>query len=406
MTNPDERTPGRAFRGPRLKTLDLYVGRRFGGIFAANLAVFCVLYTLVDCLSQIDSFLEHSSGPISFFAVAFNYYYYELPGLFCRVLGPLTTVASAMFAVTVTQHANELVPVLGTGTSIQRMFAPILVASVVICGLSFAVQEIWIPGHRDEILAAQATGRNKDTVRHAVYRDTREGIVAVARRFHPFTRSAEGFLVFSTYRTGRENFLINSRSAQWDDSTGWILHDVELQQYDTEGRLVLQRLADEDGGRNGGDRSITRLTKFYARVALRDLLRERVPADLALELSPSEFEGEGSRAMYSKLGEIARKIESAPDRHRWSVRYYARLVDPLNHLVLVLIGIPTILRQGSRNVFLSSLVAVAISAGYFIMHSICLYFGNENYLSPAIAVWLSPILFGALGVTLYRGMRT
>jgi hypothetical protein len=141
---------------PRGYTLAAYIGRRFAAIFAADLFIFTLIYVLVDSLNQVDAFLEHADDLPSLVAVAFTYYYHELPGLFCRILGPVVTMASAMFTVTLTARANEFVPILATGTSLQRALTPILVLTLAVAGWSLAIQELWIPGHRSEIRTSPA----------------------------------------------------------------------------------------------------------------------------------------------------------------------------------------------------------------------------------------------------------
>lgn len=425
----------------RLRTLDMYVATRFLSLFVADLFIFCLLYVLIDSLSQIDTFIRRSDGILDGVGFALLYYYYELPGLFCQILGPVTTMASAMFAVTLTQRANELVPIMATGTSLQRTFFPILVLAGLITAGSLWLQEIWIPSHRNEIRASQAIGGSKDEIRHALYADPVKNVMVMAQVFHPLSQTAEGLLIYSLRGGAAMSFLINASSARWqpadpqEDIEGdWLLEDVQLQTYHLTGQRSFPLSAPTGpappvssqpagGGASGGpDRDADearsrglvrdlesrhyRPSESFDRVMLRELLRTRLGQGPDLKLTPSDLEVASSQDMYSTLAEIHHKIDTAPDRHLWRVKYYSRLSDPLQHLILLLLGIPVILWQGSRNVFLSALVAVALSAACFVVQSILIYLGNQGFLSPALAVWLGPIVFGSLGVTLYREMTT
>ena len=88
-------------------TLDMYLGRRFLFLAIADLFVFCMIYVLVDSLNQLDHFVEAADDFFSLLGVAFSYYYHTLPGLYCQILGPVVTMASALFTVTITARANE-----------------------------------------------------------------------------------------------------------------------------------------------------------------------------------------------------------------------------------------------------------------------------------------------------------
>lgn len=420
------------------RTFDHYLLRRFGGIFLSNLCVFTLLYVLVDGLTQFEHFLDSSAGFLDFLATVTRFYYYELPGLFCRILGPVTTMTSAMFAATITQRSNELVPVLATGTSLQRTFLPIILVSSVIVGATFGIQEYWIPAHRHEIRAARSAGHSRDEVEHAVFADQVRSVKLIARTFLPFRQVIEGLFIFSHGDPGGRNFIVNARLAAWRETDGglgeWVLRDAFFTEYEGDD-LVLKEAVEIERARERlrpevpfpfGEKSLAelaseradweprlelpereekapthRLCEYYEEVSLNRLLRERFRPDSGLVFTPQDLAVEDHN---SSLSELRLRAESSPDRHRWMLKYYSRFVDPLNHLILILLGLPIILRQGSKNVFLSALIAVTVSAGYFIFQTLGVYLGNLEVLPPYLAVWLGPIIFGSLGLTLYRGM--
>jgi lipopolysaccharide export system permease protein len=399
-------------------TLDGYVARRFLYVFFMDLLVFSGVYVLVDSLGQIESFRRHSSGLFSFFSVAAEYYFYELPSLWCRILGPVITLASAMFAATWTQRDNELVPVLATGRSLQRFLAPMLLLSALIAGGSFALQEVWIPSQRHAIRAAQSLGSQKSVVRHAIYSDPLRNLLAIAREFRPFEQTIQGLLIYSLQSRSGRDFVINAAGAAWREGEGggdWILSEASFQEY-RDGELVTRPAPAPPGppaasqeGPAAAKRARSEprvLREVFPVIALKELLRSRLGPSTTIEMGPQDLEDETQNDMVSTLAELRRKVESAPERARWLVKYYSRFVDPLNHLVLILLGVPIILWRQSRNLFLSALIVLAIAAVYFAFQTTCVYLGNRGSLQPALAAWLGPIVFGALGLTLYCDMRT
>ncbi len=424
-----------------LSTFDRYLLKRFGGIFFADLFIFCFLYILVDGLTQFESFMDSSDGFFDFLGTVATFYYYELPGLFCRILGPVTTMTSAMFAVTITQRSNELVPVLATGSSLQRTFLPIILASGLIVVGSFWLQEYWIPAHRHEIRAAKSTGHSRDEIRHALFADPNKKIKLIARTFQPFKQVAHGLFVYSHGNLEGENFVVSARMAGFRETEGgfgeWILKDAFFTEYKNED-LVLKDTVDIeearlrlkpdvpypfaelvpsslDGNRRDWEppdpdskepkkpKNPKQLSEYYEEVSLNRLLKERFRPDSGLILTPQDLAVDDYN---SDLSELRKRAENSPDKHRWMLKYYSRFVDPLNHMILILLGLPIILRQGSRNVFLSALIAVSVSAMYFIFQTLAVYLGNLEVLPPHLAVWLGPIVFGSLGITFYRNMKS
>lgn len=389
--------------GYRGWTLDYYVGRRFIAIFLANISLFSLLYAIIDALAKIDEFVAHSDGPLGVVALIASYYFYTLPEIFCRILGPVTTMASGMFCITMIQRSNEIVPVLASGISLRRLTFPIVLGASFISLASFAVQEIWIPSQRQAIQDAKAYNP-EDDIRHPVYIDSRTDIIAIPRKYHPHQQLAEGMLVQGPL------FLLNVRSAQWiPDEEEWLLSGVEYQAFDEDGYVKPQRVkeAGEEDGNNTKDNDAPEflLSRPIETVRLNEFLAEVDPG-LRLIMKPHDLEDDSGTDVYSTLAELREKMETVPDVQRWRTRYYARLADPIHHIILILLGLPVILWQGSRNVFLSALLAVLLGAGYFTLQTVTLYLGNESLVAPETAAWLMPILFGALGLTLYTHMRT
>lgn len=397
--------------------------KRFGGLFLADCFLFSLLYVLIDSLSQVEEFARNSSGLLGFLKIAFTYYSYDLPGLFCLLLGPVTTLASAAFAVTLTARGNEFVPVLAAGISLQRLLAPIVLLSALVSAGTLAIQELWIPRHRDEILASKAYGRGGSLIRQAHYTDRAQGIVVIAEKYFPLERRGENILVLSKGKDRPRSFLIHARSMSWVEPEGghgyWRLETGGLQEYDAAGEII-PKPAPPAAERSPPPAPAPQAPPSNLDAAPAASPAPQDPDPPAQRLSepfearrlvetgmiPQDLENNERRNLPLTLAELERKIAVAPDRHRWQIRYYSRIADPLHSLILVLLGVPIILSRDTRNIFFSALLAALISTAYFIFNAGMVYLGNRGTLDPPLAVWLGPILFGSLGVTMYFRMRT
>jgi lipopolysaccharide export LptBFGC system permease protein LptF len=398
-------------------TLDRYLAGRFAAIYLASLVSFSLLYVLVDSMSQYGALAAGAAGFWGFLRTWSRFYWAQLPILFCRVLGPVTLAASAAFVVTLVHRANEFTPMLAAGISMRRALAPVL-ALTLFCVLgSAAVQEVWIPSHRDEIREAKAPGRGRVMARHAKYLDAQERILYVFRRYYLRELRGEGVLIFSLEGHRGKGFLIKARSAQWVEPKGnpgrWILENGLIQEYDGGGSLILPGGSAPAPPRPAGS---PLLAAPAAPSPLEDPAANRLFSPFKLKplseltetgMRPEDLEERESQEPYLWLSEVWRKVqepqieETARYAARWQVRLYGRLADPLHGLILVLLGLPTILSRGTRNIFMSAIATVVISTLYFIAYTFFLNLGNRGVLPPAVATGLPPLFFGALGVTLY-----
>ncbi len=375
----------------RIPTLDRYVLRRFFGIYFANLISFSLLYVVIDLVNNIDNFYDSTDGFGELAAACFGYYYSMVPVIYCQILGPVVCVAAALFTVTLFQRSNEFVPILATGRSYQRALFAIVVASAGLSVVVFLVQEIWIPFTVEQIHASMQKRGERATFRDLKYHDSERGMLIILRQYDRFERRAEGVLVLPVGSRGGTQRHIDARSMQWQEPEGrdpyWRMRDARIQEYDSEGTLVIRNDDDWEGVPR-----LDELLPYY---------------ELETTMAPEDLELGQEEAVYMTMSALRKRVEDAQDdQSRWVVKYMARFSTPLVNLILVLLGLPIVVLFGNRNVFVGALLAVGVSAVYFFFHSIFQEFGVRGHVPARFGAWVGPALFLALGATLYREMRS
>ncbi len=387
----------------RPKTIDLYILRRFLSIYGANLVSFTLIFVLIDAITHFEDFAKKTEGLQELIAVCLRYYAAITPLIFCQVLGPVVAVSAALFAVTTFQRSNELTPILASGKSYQRTFAPILAATLVISAGIFIVQEKWIPRTVSAMReAAESRGLNQKA-KHVKHLDTTHGNLIAFLEYERFRQRANGVDVLPVSRRGGNQVFIRAKSAEWvaGDPAGppssrgqsssrgeWLLRDGIVQEYDPDGHLVIKKPGKDQSG------STPRLD---------DTLTER---RLETDLIPADLELRRDEAVYMNLEELRRKAEISPDQSGWYMKYFSRFMYPLTNFILVLLGLPVIVYFGNRNIFFGAILAVAISTAYFVLNSVFQDLGIQGVLPVRVGAGLAPILFTAIGLTLYREMQS
>jgi lipopolysaccharide export LptBFGC system permease protein LptF len=109
---------------------------------------------------------------------------------------------------------------------------------------------------------------------------------------------------------------------------------------------------------------------------------------------------------YETLFALSREIKQYPDYEVWRVALFARLVDPLTNMVLLLVGIPFVLSTERRSMFLSLGKCVLIFLVYYIFTFVNHNLGETKHLPPWVAVSLPLIMFAAIGLYLFDRVRT
>jgi lipopolysaccharide export LptBFGC system permease protein LptF len=109
---------------------------------------------------------------------------------------------------------------------------------------------------------------------------------------------------------------------------------------------------------------------------------------------------------YETLSSLAAHIRRYPEYETWRVALFARFVDPLTNIILLMVGIPFVLYTERRSMFLSLGKCVLIFLIYYIFTFVNHNLGNTKHLPPWLAVSLPLIAFAAIGLYMLDRIRT
>ena len=87
------------------------------------------------------------------------------------------------------------------------------------------------------------------------------------------------------------------------------------------------------------------------------------------------------------------------------VKLHRRFAFPLANFILLLLGLPFVMRSESQSIILGLSMALALGTGYLIFTVICAHLGNVGGLNPMLSAWLPVLFFGALGLTLFDSIE-
>jgi len=99
--------------------------------------------------------------------------------------------------------------------------------------------------------------------------------------------------------------------------------------------------------------------------------------------------------------DLTRLIDRAPDRDAAILAKHIRFADPINNLVLLLLGLPFILSR-ERNIKASASLSVLMVGSYFAFVQICRLVG----LPPMVAAFLPIVLFGTVAAVMLDAVKT
>jgi lipopolysaccharide export LptBFGC system permease protein LptF len=102
----------------------------------------------------------------------------------------------------------------------------------------------------------------------------------------------------------------------------------------------------------------------------------------------------------AKLAELIH-MKKVPDLPAAQLARHVRFTDPINNIVMLLLGLPFILSR-ERNIKASAALCLMIVAMFFVFIYICRYMNVE----PTIAAWLPILLFGPISFVMLDSVKT
>jgi len=366
-------------RGLRASTfiIDRYLIRQYLLLLGTGLLVVGVFSLVVDLLQSLDRFLR-AKPPWIYIA---QHFLYLFPRELYKALPLIVLVATVFLFLSLTRQ-RELDALKAAGVSLYRVCRPILAMAFLISALALIFQETALPeitARAEEVDRVKIRGyppRHLLRQEQMWYRSSDRRFLRIAL-LDPVAKSLDGLIVLGLDPDFRLASRFDAGRAEWTPD-GWRVWTGITREVSPSGQI--------------------RSTAFDYRVVgmpehIDDFIRVHKPPDTMsfLEL----------RAYVNKLREGGHQVGA------YLGQLYSKLSFPLIHLIMALVAIPFALmspQSGGRAVGIG--VAIAISVGYWMVHSLALAFARADLLPPALAAWTANIIFAGLGAALLLNTRT
>jgi len=366
-------------RGPRASTyiIDRYLVGQYLTFIGTGIGVASVLILVVDLIQYLDRFLR-SKPP---FTYILQHLLYRLPGSLYEGLPIVVLISTVLLFLTLTQQ-RELDALKAAGISLYRASLPILLVAFSISLTSGLLQETVLPGLNAKAEEVDRVKIRGNQPRH-LQRQTQIWYRSSDTRFlrmellDPIERSLEGLLVVDISPQFRLLDRLDASKARWTDA-GWMLSDGAYRQVGPGNRVTV-------------DAFTQRLVSMPEQI--NDLVQ--------VQKSPETMSFLELRLYVSRLAESGHQVG------KYLVQLDSKLSFPLVHVIMALVAIPFALvspRTGGRGVGIA--VAILISVGYWLVHSVAIAFAKAELLPPVLGAWTANIVFAGIGATLFLRART
>ncbi len=342
-------------------------------ILGSTLVGALILFTLVDMLDHMGSFLDNGAT----IGMMGRYYLYKVPWIIDTVL-PIAMLMATLFTVGSMARYYELTALFTAGRSLLQVTRPLLVLACLTSIFSLAFSEFVLPAANTasrrvwEVEVHRKPDRTLPTSDVALTGD--DGRIYYARTYLPATDQIKGIRIHG-FDGAEVVERYDARMAEWVDGQ-WLLRDGSHRTF------------------TGGREKIETFTELRSGLA---------------GVTPETFHTKRVRPENMNARQLRQRIRTlrrgGNDSMGYEVDLQFKLAFPVVHVIVVFLGI--LLASGPRKTTIASGFGwtILISFGYYLCMNFGRALGHSGALPPIPAAWVGNIAYMAIGGILFVKAR-
>jgi lipopolysaccharide export system permease protein len=355
---------------PRI--LDRYIIKKFLGTFFLIMILIIVITIVFDISEHIDDFIEKKAP---FKEVALDYYLNFIP-YFVTLFSSLFTFVTVIFFTSKMAYQSEIIAILSSGVSFRRLMYPYFLGACFLALFSFVMNDVIIPPANENRLRFEDKylKRPVDYKHNNVHMQIEPGLFVYFERFNNSSERAYRFSL-ERYDDDRMISKLIAEDAVWDKTKEkWTVREYYVRDIDSLGNETVNR---------------------------------GTSIDTTLNLHPSEFKRRDSFIETMSISDLREfidglRMQGADNINFFVIELNKRIAFPFSTFILTLIGVSLSTRKVRGGIGVHVAVGLALSFLYILFMQFSSEFATKGNLSPMLAAWIPNIIFGIVGMALYR----
>lgn len=357
-----------------LNRLDRYLIAKFLGTYFFSIILIISIAIVFDYNENIDKFTTNNA-PLK--GIIFDYYLNFVP-YFSNLFSPLFVFISVIFFTSKLAENSEIIAMMSTGMSFERLMRPYMISAAIIALLSFVLGSYVIPQGSEKRLNFENIYKKKQRANFAqnVQLQVDTGVIAFIEHFDGETKTG--------YRFSLDKF-----------------ENKKLVSHLTASTIKYDTLADEQYHWKISNYTIREMKGMRERITSGSKL------DSLIMMEPADFLETRNQQEILTNPELKVYIEKQKRRglgnvKPFEVEYYKRYATPFASFILTTIGLSLSARKRKGGMGLYLGIGLALSASYILFQTISSTLAINADWPSALAVWLPNIIFTIIAFFLYK----
>lgn len=356
-----------------LKIIDLYILKKFlGTYFFATMLILAVI-AMFDITEKLDAFLK---APLK--ETIFDYFMSFLP-YFALQLAPLFTFISVIFFTTKLADHSEIIAMLSSGISFNRLMRPYMIGAAVIAALTFVLSNYLIPPTNQKRLdyTNKYVKNKKVNTGVDIQMMASPGVVVYIGRFENSTKTGYRFSIDKF----EDKQLVSKLTAQrvTYDSTKqyhWTVHNYMIRDFDG-------------------------MTEKIKSGNSKDTIIPIEPRDFLISVNDQETQTTPQLTEFIEK----QKRRGIANIKAFEIEKERRYAATAAAFILTLIGISLSAKKVKGGMGINIGIGLALSFSYILFSSITSQFAISGATSPFVAMEIPNLVYLLIGLGLYYRAR-
>jgi LPS export ABC transporter permease LptG len=360
-------------RARAMQILDRYILVRVLQPFLYCVLGFVSIWLVFDLSENAPTFLENKA-PV--WRVV-EFYLLRVPEIILMSL-PVGILLAILYTFTQMSRRNEIISILGSGRSVLRLLAPLLVFGLILTGVATALNYSAAPhagAVKKDILQEISSGEDleRQAIRGHLFRNREDRRFWHIGRLNPSIERLSSVMILQQDEDGRLQRNYYAKNATYDHATRtWRLDVGKVVDFTPEGDVENQR--------------------FFAILRLRNF--SETPWRISSSVLEANFLSVPELREYLANNAHFTAARLAPYRTQLAYRWAL----PWGCLLAVLIAAPLGIIYSRRGLMGSITMAILLFFFLVLSSSVFLALGKGYRIDPLLAAWGPVVLFGGIGL--------
>ena len=351
--------------------IDQYIIKKYLGTFFLAITLIISISIIFDISENIDDFIT-KKAPLR--AIAIDYYLNFIP-YFANLFSALFTFIAVIFFTSKLAYNSEIIAILASGISYNRLMRPYMIASAIIAVMSWILGNFIIPPSTEARVNFRNTYIKNEYINNDknIHRQLDPGLFVYMQNYN--NKQDVGYkFSMEKFEDRRLVSKLMAESIKWDrEKKKWVIQNYYLR--------------DMSGPQ--------------------EVITTGIKIDTTLRMLPSDFGQQFSKEETMDYWQINDHIEDLKLRGvdnvaRYEQEKYRRTAGPVSTFILSVIGVSLASRRMRGGMGLHLGLGLLLSFSYIMFMQVSTIFAIKVGFNSLLAVWLPNMIYSLIAIGLYR----